>query len=64
MTLTSCSMEASNAKCGTLIPYTKAEDTAFKDELKDMKANQLYPMTRSRVFDYKVTRDTIRDCLD
>lgn len=64
MMLTSCSPEvSSHKKCGVLIPYTEQEDSALRDELQAMKDTSVFPATRSRIFDYKVTRDTIRDCV-
>jgi len=65
MILTSCSKgDFSYKKCGTLIPYTKEEDTAFHGELLNLGRLGLYPHTMNRIKDYKTTRDTIRDCID
>ena len=63
MMLTGCSTAVSNDKCGVLIPYTKVEESALKNDLKVMKREGTYRATRSAIADYKVTRDTIRDCM-
>jgi len=65
MMLTNCSGESISPykKCGTLIPYTQEEDTAFREELVTLGRLGLYPNTMNRARDYKTTRDTIRDCL-
>lgn len=65
MILTSCSPEVSSGqnKCGVLIPYSDEEQNAAKKELVVLQQAGVYPNALNLVHDYKLTRDSIRDCI-